>query len=311
MEKPKQIIVSFLCPNCGAEVDTIEGYTNVCCKYCGGKLLITQRVGLPRVFARPKLKNPEAIIKSDAGPKVRIIDLDLLFIPLIKFRAEILGWIYAHKKGEVKKGYYHPAFGETEEDSYSIGTEIVGKKTIKKRVRRILEDKIDPSDFYRFGVKRIKIEGKKYEPYDDELLHRFGNVFDLPLSLEEYLGEGQAILLSKVLSHYSNWDELKYVLKIIKKEATIYYYPVYFSRLEVDGIPYTYSVDAVTGEILLKEGLVKKEGKRTLKVNPLYSIITFSAIAVSLIYKFFGKVGTVIACLAILFLIWELQFGTE
>jgi len=311
MEKPKQIIISFLCPNCGAEVDTIEGYTNIRCKYCSSKLLITQRVGLPRVFARPKLENPKTIIKGDAGLNTKIIDLDLLFIPLIKFRAEILGWIYAHKKGEVKKGYYHPVFGETEEDSYSIGMEIVGEKTVKKRVRRILEDKIDPSDFYRFGVKRIKIEGKKYEPYDDELLHQFGNVFDLPLSLEEYLSKGQDILLNKVLSHYSSWDELKYILKAIKKEAIIYYYPVYFSRLEVDGIPYTYSIDAVTGEILLKEGLIKKESKRTLNVNSLYSIITFSAVIVTLIYTFFGKVGTVITCLAMLFLVWELQFGTK
>lgn len=311
MKKPKQIIISFLCPNCGAEVDTIEGYTNVGCKYCRSRLLITQKVGLSRVYARPKLENPKGIIKSDAGIKARIIDLDLLFIPLIKFRAEILGWIYAHKKGEVKKGYYHPAFGETEENTYSSGTHLVGEKTIKKRVRRILEDKIDPSDFYRFGIKRIKIEEKKYEPYDDELLHQYGNVFDLPLSLEEYLSKGKDILLSKVLSHYNSWDELKYVLKAIKREATIYYYPVYFSRLEVDGIPYTYSVDAVTGEILLKEGLIKRKGKRTLKVNSLYSIMTFSAIAISLIYTFFGKIGTVIAFLAILFLIWELQFGTE
>lgn len=81
--------------------------------------------------------------------------------------------------------------------------------------------------------------------------------------------------------------------------------------MEVDGIPYTYSVDAVTGEILLKEGLLKKEGKRTIKLNPLYGIMTFASVASSLIYSFFGKVGAIFVCLAVLFLIWELQFGTE
>lgn len=308
---PDQIIISFLCPNCGAEVDTLEGYTNIECKYCGSRLLITQRLGMPRVFSRPRIKNPRSIIKSDAGKYSKIIDLDLLFIPLIKFRAEILGWIYAYKKGEVKKGYYHSALGEGEADAYSSGTYIVGEKTVKKRIRRILEDEIDPSDFYRFGVKRIKIEGKKFEPFDDSLLHQFGNVFDLPLSIEEYLDKGEDILMKKVLSHYYRWDELKYILKAIKKEATIYFYPVYFSRLEVDGIPYTYSVDAVTGEILLKEGLLKKEGKRTIKLNLLYGIITFASVASSLIYSFFGKVGAIFVCLAVLFLIWELQFGTE
>lgn len=308
---PEHIVISFLCPNCGAEVDAIEGHTNVLCEYCGSRLVVTQRLGMPRVFSRPKVKNPRSIIKSIAGKSAKIIDLDMLFIPLIKVRAEIIGWIYAYKKGEVKKGYYHSVLGEGEVDSYSSGTYVTGEKTIKKRVRRILEEQIDPSDFYRFGIKRIKIEGKRFEPYDDNLLHQFGNVFDLPLSIEEYLDKGEDILMSKITSHYYGWDELKYVLKAIKKKATIYYYPVYFSRLEVDGIPYTYSVDAISGDILLKEGELKKDGKRTIKLNPLYSILALASVAVSVIQSYFGKEWTILAFLVGLFLIWELQYGTK
>lgn len=70
-------------------------------------------------------------------------------------------------------------------------------------------------------------------------------------------------------------------------------------------------MDAISGDILLKEGELKKDGKRTIKLNPLYSILAFASMAVSVIQSYFGKEWTILAFLVGLFLIWELQYGTK
>jgi len=318
---PERVVISFVCPNCGAEVNALEGHTNVQCGYCGSRLLITERLGMPRIFSRPVVKNPRGIIKSIAGKDAKIIDLDLLFIPMIKLRAEIIGWIHGYKKGEVKKDYYYDSSGGSQTNSlYSgaypggssaIGARVVGEKRVKKKVRRILEMRIDPSNFYRFGIERIKLKEKKFEPYDDNLLPQFGNVFDLPLSIKEYLKQGEDTLISNITGEYSGWDEFKWNLRAIKKSAIVYYCPVYFSRLEVAGVPYTYSIDAVSGEVLIREAVVHKKERRVIKLNPLYAIIGLAGVTISVLPSVIGRGWTLLVGLAVLFLIWELQYGTE
>ncbi len=303
---PEKSIIAFLCPNCGAEVDALEGYTNVQCEFCGSRLLISRRIGVGRVFAKPLVKNPHQILKRVVGKDVEIVDLDLLFVPLIRVSAEIIGWIYGHKKGEAKKQYIHSA-GGGDVDSAPI---VVGERTVKKRIRRIQDIEIDPSEFYRFGIERIKIEDKKFYPYNDNILHRFGNVFDLPLSNDEYIEKGVNTLIDTITSQYKDWDEFKSYLRAIKRNATIYYYPVYFARIESDNIPYTYSIDAVTGDVLLKSKVVEKKSEKTLNMSLLYGGIGMGGIIVSLVAQFISRPAALLIALPLLFFTWRAQYGT-
>ncbi len=306
---PDQTVIAFLCPNCGAEVDVLEGYTNIRCEFCSSRLLITQRIGIPRVFARPKLKSPKKFLKNRIGKDTKIVDLDLLFIPLIKVNAEIIGWIKGHKKGKLKRDHTQEVYSRTQPVE-SI-PRIEGEKLVKKRIRRIQELKIDPSEFYRFGIERVKIKGKKFEAYNDNLLHQFGNVFDLSLSIDEYIKKTSEILINNITREYKKWDEFKHYLRVIKKSAIIYYNPIYFARVQIEGTPYTYSFDAVNGNILLREEVIRKEGKKTIELNLLYSLIGCSGILISLVSSFIGKMPAFLTSLFILFFLWWSQYGSK
>lgn len=305
-------VIAFSCPNCGAEVDMLEGHTNVKCNFCRSRLLVTQKIGAARVFARPKLSNPKRFLRNVAGEEIKIIDLDLLFVPLIKVRAEVIGWIKAHKRGEVKKDTTHYSHGGGNIQSPG-SSPVVGEKRVKKRIRRIQDINIDPSAFYRFGVKRIKLEGKKFEAYNDEILHRFGNVFDLPRSVDEYIEEASDKLIRKNTDRYRKWDEFKHYLKTIKESPLIYYNPVYFARIEKDGVPYTYSIDAVNGDVLLRDEVVKMEGKKkSLGINVLYGIIFAVATIISISMKITeNKFPFLIAGFLLMFFIWWGQYGNR
>jgi predicted RNA-binding Zn-ribbon protein involved in translation (DUF1610 family) len=309
--KSTETLIAFNCPNCGAEIDVAEGYTNTRCRFCNGVFLITKKIGAPRVFARPKIDNPKEVLTDVFGRDAEIIDLDLLFIPFIKAGAEVIGWIKGYKKGEVVKEPVYTDSGMSVE-TVSI-PRVIGAERIKKRIRRILEVKLDPSEFYRYGIKRVSTEGKKFKVYDDEIVHRFGDVFDLPLPVKEYLEKTSRMLIDEIIREYCNFDEFEHYLKTIKKKATIYYNPIFFARIKAGGENYTYSFDAVDGKPLLKDKEKRKKAsaKIFLGLDALYGVIGLCGIICSFITSFLGKGVGFIAALFAAFVVWILQYGNK
>jgi len=288
-----------------------EGYTNTRCRFCDSVFLITKRIGAPRVFARPKIDNPKKVLMGVFGRNAEIIDVDLLFIPFIKTGAEVIGWIKGYKKGRVVKEPDYTDSGKNF-DTISI-PHIIGAERIKKRIRRILEVKLDPSEFYRYGIKRVSTEGKKFEVYDDEIVHRYGDVFDLPLPAKEYLEKASRMLIGEIIRDYSDFDEFEHYLKTIKKKATIYYNPIFFARIKAGGENYTYSFDAVDGKPLLrdKDKRRKDSTKVFLGLDALYGVIGLCGIICSFVTSFLGKVVGFIAALFSAFTVWILQYGNK
>lgn len=312
MDKSETAVIAFSCPNCGSEIDVVEGYTNTKCKFCGSSLLITNKIGAPRVFAKPKIDKPKNILRERFGRNVRIIDVSLIYIPFIKVSSEIIGYLKGHKKGMVVQ---EPNYNNSGMKIDTMSTSrIVGEKRVKKRVRRILEVKLDPSEFYKYGINRVTNEGKKFEVYDDEILHRYGNVFDLPLPIKEYTDKASDMLMDQIIRDYKDFDEFEYYLRAIKKKAIIYFNPIYFARLKYEGNSYTYSFDAVNGKALVKEKITGKQEalkKVFVKKNAFYGIIGITGIILSVVSALKGwGIAFVIALFAGLFL-WWLQYGNS
>jgi DNA-directed RNA polymerase subunit RPC12/RpoP len=312
MPESANAVIAFSCPNCGAEIEIVEGYTNTKCKYCGSSLLITKKIGAPRVFSRPKINNPKKILRERFARDFRVIDLDLIFVPFIKVSSEIIGWLRGYKKGTIVQ---EPTYTDSGMNIDNISTpRVVGEKRIKKRIRRILEVKIDPSEFYRYGINRINTEGKKFEVYDDRLIHRYGDVIDLPLPVKEYLKKASDRLINEIIIGYSDFDEFEHHLKAIKKNAIIYYNPIFFSRIETGGENYTYSFDAVNGKPLLrdKESKNKEYSKKFfLGLNASYGLMVLLGVISSFTSFFLGKgIGFIFALFAG-FGFWWLQYGNE
>lgn len=304
-------VIAFTCPNCGAEIDVIEGYTNTKCEFCDSNFLITKKIGAPRVFTRPKVKNPEKILRESFGTNIEIIDVSLIYVPFIKVSSEIIGCLGGYKKGVVVR---EPTYSDSGMSIETVKTSrTVGEKRVKKRIRRILEVKLDPSEFYRYGVKRLTTEGKKFEVYDDELLHRYGNVFDLPLPVKEYMHKASEMLIKEIVRDYRDYDKFEHDLRAIKKKAIIYFNPIFFSRIKANGAFYTYSFDAVNEKPLLKDKKEdsEKSKKVFIKTNTLYGIIATAGVVISLISSSAGKGIAFVFTLFAGFFLWWLQYGND
>ncbi len=312
MAKDTPAVIAFSCPNCGSEIDVIEGYTNTKCKFCDSSLLITNRIGAPRVFAKPKIKKPKNILKERFGMNVNIIDVSLIYVPFIKVSSEIIGWLGGYRKGVIVQ---EPTYTDSGMNIDTMSTaRTVGEKRVKKRIRRILDVKLDPSEFYRYGINRVSTEGKKFEVYEDEVLHRYGDVFDLPLSIREYMDKASDMLIDEIIRDYRDFSEFEYYLRAIKKKAIIYFNPIYFARVKAGGEFYTYSFDAVDGKALVKDKAKKKkeESKKVfLGLNALYGIIGLSGIIFSFISFLIGGGAAFVFALFTGFLLWWLQYGND
>jgi hypothetical protein len=310
MAKDTAAVIAFSCPNCGSEIDVIEGYTNTKCRFCDSSLLITNKIGAPRVYAKPKIKKPKTILRERFGRSVNIIDVSLIYVPFIKVSSEIIGWLGGYKKGVVVQEATYTDSGMNV-DTMST-PRVVGQKRVKKRIRRILNIKLDPSEFYRYGINRVSTEGKKFEVFEDEVLHRYGDVFDLPLPISEYMEKTSDMLIDEIIRDYRDFNEFEYYLRAIKKKAFIYFNPIYFARVKVDGEFYTYSFDAVDGKALVKDKAKKKKTapkKVYLGLNALYCIIGLSGILFSFISFLLGSGAAFVFALFAGFLLWWLQYG--
>jgi DNA-directed RNA polymerase subunit RPC12/RpoP len=305
-------VIAFSCPNCGSEIDVVEGYTNTKCKFCDSSLLITSKIGAPRVFAKPKIDKPKNILRERFGMNVDIIDVSLIYVPFIKVSAEIIGWLGGYKKGVIVQ---EPTYTDSGMNVDTMGTpRVVGEKRVKKRIRRILNVKLDPSEFYRYGIRRVGIEGKKFEVYDDEVLHRYGDVFDLPLSIKEYMDKASDMLIDEIIRDYRDFNEFEYYLRAIKRRAIIYFNPIYFARVKSGGEFYTYSFDAVDGKALVKDKAKKEKGeskKVFLGLPALYGIIGLSGILFSFMSSLIGGGVAFVFALLAGFLLWWLQYGND
>jgi hypothetical protein len=190
----------------------------------------------------------------------------------------------------------------------------VGEKRVKKRIRRILEVKLDPSEFYRYGIKRVSTEGKKFEVYNDEILHRYGDVFDLPLPVNEYLDRASEMLMKEIIHDYRDFDKFEHYLRAIKKKAIIYFNPIFFARLEANGDDYTYSFDAVNGKALVKDKKrdKQKESKKVVfGLNALYGIVGAVGIIVSLLSFSMNRIVAFVFAFFAGFFLWWLQYGND
>jgi len=255
-------LIGFNCPECGGEISIREGVKNTVCPYCGRRLMLTTSIGMERYYIKPTVVNPRLAAKEWVGGN-NILDVDMLFIPIIKLHTEIMGWVYAYKKGTIE---WIP--GNDYEQPMKI---IKGQNRIKKRINVMRDIKLFPSQGLPIDGNRIVIDGLQLLPYEDEKLHLYGNVMDPPETKDYYLKEGIQKLTDEIISGYKNYDELKYKLEPVCPRLTIYYYPVIVIRFEGG----TISIDAIRKKPLFRVMEEKKEEKNLPipLVTLLFSIV--------------------------------------
>uniref|UniRef100_A0A7C4U7Q1 TFIIB-type zinc ribbon-containing protein n=1 Tax=candidate division WOR-3 bacterium TaxID=2052148 RepID=A0A7C4U7Q1_UNCW3 len=254
-------IISINCPSCGGTLNILEGDKNVICEYCGSEYVLTSKIGIERYYVKPLSNLKENFVRNR-----KFIENRIVFIPILKVRTEIFGWVYAHKKG--KKVTYQDKDERGRLRTYTV---TIDENWLKKPVNVFREDKFNLLKNMRLGQERIEIEGFELTPYDDEKMHTFGSVIDLLEDIDIVKKNALKNIMERFLSQYSEYDELKYDLDFVLPNFSIIYYPVLILR-DDKGF---YSIDGVRGKIIYKEE--KETIKKRLKLKkyfiPLFTLL--------------------------------------
>ena len=127
--------------------------------------------------------------------------------------------------------------------------------------------KIIPVKNLPLDINRIELDNLELHPYNDQEIHLYGNVLDIPKTEEYYESTLIKTLIDNIIKEYKHFDELKYFIKPVGKELTIYYYPVILVRVK-DGV---FTIDAVKGKLILRKTKMKDES--TFNIIPIYILL--------------------------------------
>ncbi len=247
-------LIGFRCPNCGGEIDVREGVKNIVCSYCGSGFVLSRLTGAPRYYARPQ-KIEKLWIRSLCGDE--ILDMDLIFVPVVEVESEIFGFVWGYR---IEKRELSGVRGVYEEPPLFLPA----FETLKKRVNFLRRERIFPTGNFPPGLERIDLEGVRFLEYDDEEVHRYGKVMDIPFPPEYYRKEGIEKMKRKILRLYRDYTSIKYHLVPVLPRISIFYYPLVFVRYK-KGI---LTIDAVKKKVLLR--VERKEKKREFSMVPLF-----------------------------------------
>ena len=226
------------CPNCGGVVPVPEGARIVTCPFCEMRSLVQGDRGIRRWQVTNKIdreKALEAVRGSFSGMnkardlkrEAQIGELFLAYLPYWQVKAFVAGWIF----GRVKSG----------------------KDSTKPVEIEVMEDMqwVDAAtDVSEFGVHQVSVSHNQLEPYDAEILHAEGMVFEPVESRSEALDEARMHFTHRARSKRSLKQKYFERFHLLRRRQTIVYYPLWVARYQYRNRSYQVAVDGVDGKVL-------------------------------------------------------------
>ena len=226
------------CPNCGGVVPVPEGARIVACPFCEMRSLVQGDRGIRRWQVTNKIdreKALEAVRGSFSGlnkardlkREAHIGELFLAYLPYWQVKAFVAGWIF----GRVKSG----------------------KDSTKPVEIEVMEDMqwVDAAtDVSEFGVHQVSVSHNQLEPYDAEILHAEGMVFEPVESRSEALDEARMHFTHRARSKRSLKQKYFERFHLLGRRQTIIYYPLWVARYHYRDRSYQVVVDGVDGDVL-------------------------------------------------------------
>ncbi len=226
------------CPNCAGVVPVPEGARIVVCPFCDMRSLVQGERGIRRWQVNNKIDRDQAFeaVKDsfsgmnkarDLKKKAEISELFLAYLPYWQVKSFVAGWIF----GRVKSG----------KDS---------TKPVEVEIMDDMEWVDAATDVSEFGVHQVSVAASQLEPYDAEVLHSEGMVFEPVESRTEALEEAR--------SHFAFRGRNKRKLKstffekfhLLRQRQSIVYYPLWVARYKYRNRGYQVVVDGVKGNVL-------------------------------------------------------------
>jgi hypothetical protein len=226
------------CPACAHTVPVPEGARLVTCPSCQQRLFVqgdrgVRRWQLRRVIMRDQAQQTvtgffNGMNKAgDLKRAAEIKELFLVYLPFWRVMAQVAGW----RLGRVRK----------DKDS---------TKPVEVEVLEEMQWNDAAVDVSEFGVNRVPIAGKNFEPFDQDRLSGEGMIFEATESSTDAASEAAAYFLQTARGKKSLSSTFMERLNILRQRLSLVYYPLWVARYQYRNRSYQVVVDGVNNKIL-------------------------------------------------------------
>ena len=230
------------CPNCGGMVPIPEGQTVVKCPYCDMRSLVRGERGLLRyqVPIRVDRQTAEATVRkflkgnraiaSRAAKNARITEAFVTYLPFWAIWSRVFGWVFGEKKvGSGDDARYEPREVKTSEEmSWNAAA----------------------ADVAEFGVEFVSLDTHNLDPFDADILHASGMVFEPTGSWREAKSESEKYFKQRV-NDLADLDRISQVfVRFLHQRMGLVYFPLWLMRYRFRDRTYQVVVDGTTGKVL-------------------------------------------------------------
>jgi len=230
------------CPQCGGIVPIPEGQVIVECPFCQLRSMVRGDRGLHRYQVPVKIDRKGAsealqrFLKGHraiAGDVVRLARLEEAFIAYLPFWAawaRILGWVFGEKQvGSGDNKRYEPREVKLTQDMDWSGA---------------------ACDVGEFGVESVPLTGRTFQPFNADVLHESGLVFE-PVGSESDAREASNTTFNARVQQGANLDRVSQMfIRSIRRRMGVVYYPLWVMRYLYRGRSFQVVVDGFSGEVL-------------------------------------------------------------
>ena len=226
------------CPACSFTVPVPEGARLVTCPSCQQRLFVQGDRGVRRWQLRRVVSRDEAertvrgffngMNKAgDLKRKAEIQELFLMYLPFWRVMAQVAGW----RLGRVRK----------DKDS---------TKPIEVEVLEEMQWNDAAVDVSEFGVNRVPMAGKNFEPFDQGRLSAEGMIFEATESSTEAAAEAATYFQQTARSRKRLSTTYLEKFHMLRQRLSLVYYPLWVARYQYRNRSYQVVVDGVNNKIL-------------------------------------------------------------
>jgi hypothetical protein len=226
------------CPACAQAVPVPEGARLVTCPSCQQRLFVqgdrgVRRWQLRRVITRDQAQQTVTSFfnglnkAGDLKRQAEIKELFLAYLPFWRVMAYVAGW----RLGRVRK----------DKDS---------TKPIEVEVLEEMQWNDAAVDVSEFGVNRVPIAGKNFEPFDQDRLSAEGMVFEAAESATDAAAEAATYFQQTARRKKSLSSTYLEKFHLLRQRLSLVYYPLWVARYQYRNRSYQVVVDGVNNKIL-------------------------------------------------------------
>ena len=230
------------CANCGGMVPIPEGQTVVKCPYCDMRSLVRGERGLLRyqvpmrvdrqtaeTAVRKFLQGNRAIARR-AAKNALITEAFVTYLPFWAIWSRVFGWVFGEKKvGSGDDARFEPREVRTSEEmSWNSAA----------------------ADVAEFGVEFVDVDLHELDPFDPEVLHDTGMVFEPMGSWSEARAESEKHFEQQI-HDLADLDRVSQVfVRTLHRRMGVVYFPLWLMRYRVRERTYQVVVDGTDGKVL-------------------------------------------------------------